>query len=123
MNDQPAEVKKEVAAQSFVSVLKKKGREIPKVIKDESEIVMVRQFVTEPAMIRRGYALTINMGNFESAKIDVSISIPAYIEEMHDVDAYARDWCEQRIVQEKNEVMGVVEEKKGKDPKSEDPGY
>lgn len=123
MSEEQAEVRKEVAAQSFVSVLKKKGREIPKVIKDESEVIMVRQFVTEPAMIRRGYALTINMGNFESAKIDVSIAIPAYIEEMHEVDEYARDWCEKRIVAEKNEVMGVVDEKKGSKKSSEDPGY
>ena len=108
------EVKREIAVQSFVSVLRKKGRDIPKSIKDQSDILMVRQFVTEPAMVRRGYGLTMSLGNYESAKIDVNIVIPAYVEEIHEVDQYARDWCEERVVAEKNEIWGLIEERRKK---------
>ena len=43
--------------------------------------IEVRKLKTAPALVGIGYGLTLNLGNFESARIDVSVSVPAYAEE------------------------------------------
>jgi hypothetical protein len=103
----------EIATQSFVTVSKMRmGAEVERV-KDESEVMSVRKFVTEPAIIRRGYGVTINMGNYESVKIDVGLYIPAYIEEIESVDEFAQKWCKGKMEMEQNEVIGVKGGAKG----------
>jgi hypothetical protein len=62
-----------------------------------NETLEVRQFVTEPAKVGVNMGLTLNLGNFESARIDVSLSIPCYSEETDAAYLYAKDWVEKRL--------------------------
>jgi hypothetical protein len=52
--------------------------------KDEShpKTVEVRKFEVEPAYVRVAAGMTKNMGNYESLRVDVSITMPCYAEEV-----------------------------------------
>lgn len=45
----------------------------------------VRKFLVEPAYVRVNAGMTKNMGNFESLRLDVSLTVPCYAEEVDDV--------------------------------------
>ena len=42
----------------------------------EEDVVAVHKFETEPATVSVDYALTMNLGNYESARISVSVTVP-----------------------------------------------
>ncbi len=86
-----------------------RGRET--VTKDVAELVEVSKFETQPALIQRGYGLTLNQGNYESARVDVSLTLPCYVEDLEHADEYARKFVEERIQKEVASVRG------GADPK------
>jgi hypothetical protein len=48
---------------------------------DEQEF-SVHDFEVEPAWVKAGYGLTINLGNYESARCDVGVTLPTYVEEI-----------------------------------------
>lgn len=75
------------------------------------EVVEVVQFKTTPAVVRRGMGLTLNLGNYESARLDVSIEVPCYLEDIENADAFARKWVEDRVVQEVESVRGKSDDK------------
>lgn len=52
--------------------------------KDETKPVAleVRKFETEPAYVRVSAGMTKNMGNYESLRVDIAISMPCYEEEI-----------------------------------------
>ncbi len=54
---------------------------------DESkrETISVRKFVTDPAYVRMSAGSTINMGDYESLRVDVAITLPCYVEEIEAV--------------------------------------
>jgi hypothetical protein len=66
----------------------------------EDEVVEVRRFETTPAIVRRGYGLTLNQGNYESARIDVSVEVPCYLTDIAKADKWAAEFCEQRVRKE-----------------------
>lgn len=55
--------------------------------KDESKpkVIEVRKFDVEPAYVRVSAGMTKNMGNYESLRVDVSVSMPCYAEEVDKV--------------------------------------
>ncbi len=109
--DNQESVENEMAVRSWFHFVKTyKGKPIKGTERDEEELITVRQFVTEPAIIRRGYGLTINLGNFEAARLDVGISFPCYREEIIDADNFASDFCESRI---KHEVAEMNKSRNG----------
>jgi hypothetical protein len=56
---------------------------------EETELE-VRAFVTEPALVRAKYGVTINLGNYESGRVDAEVTIPCYVEEIE--PAFERAW-------------------------------
>jgi hypothetical protein len=52
---------------------------------ERQEVIAVRKFEVEPAYVRVNAGVTKNMGNYESLRIDVSLSVPCYVEEMDTV--------------------------------------
>ena len=76
------------------------------VTKDEE--IAVRTFVTNPAMVEIGYGLTLNIGNYESARIDVRVSLPCYVEETDQAFAFAKKWTEERIQTEVKEIRKIA---------------
>jgi len=64
-------------------------------------------FEVEPAWVEASYGLTINLGNYESARCDAGVKLPTYVEEIP--EAFKRAWS---LAEE--EVQKQVEEIKGK---------
>jgi len=49
----------------------------------------VRKFEVEPAYISVNHGRTVNLGDYESARVDVRVSVPCYREEITDAISYA----------------------------------
>jgi len=91
--------------QSECSVLKQfyKDGHLATEMSDETTIE-VHKFVTEPATVSVEYGLTMNLGNFESARIAVHLTVPAYREEVDGAYDYARKFVESRVATEVAEI-------------------
>jgi hypothetical protein len=74
---------------------------------ETDQVIDVHKFVTEPANIRFGLGVTMNMGNYESARVDISVSVPCYKEEMREGYAYARQIAETVIADEKQKLKNA----------------
>jgi hypothetical protein len=70
----------------------------------KNEVMEVRTFLTEPAKVHVSKGLTLNLGNFESARIDVSVAVPCYLEELDAAYRFADNWVETRLEVERNSV-------------------
>lgn len=64
---------------------------------NESNVIKVRQFLTQPAMVGVHLGRTINMGDYESTRVDVVVNVPAYKEEIDEAYKFAYAWAEKRI--------------------------
>lgn len=73
----------------------------------KTEVLGVVKFETTPAIVRRGYGLTLNLGNYESARIDVSIELPCYVEDIDRADEFACNWVGERIIAERESIRGT----------------
>jgi len=73
----------------------------------EEDVIAVHKFETEPAVVGIDYALTMNLGNFESAKISVSVHVPCYKEEIDDAYEVAQAWVEERVSKERNMIRAA----------------
>lgn len=52
---------------------------------EEVKEIVVAQFQTEPAYVRINAGVTKNLGNYESFRCDVSITMPCYPEEVQEM--------------------------------------
>ena len=77
----------------------------------KEETLSIQRFVTDPARVSLEMGLTLNLGNYESARISVSVSVPCYREEAHDAYNFARKWVIERVNQERD----AIREKKDTD--------
>lgn len=75
--------------------------------KSSEEHFEVQTFEVEPAWVKAGYGMTINLGNYESARCDVGVTLPTYVEEI--TEAFKRAWA---IAEE--EVQKQIADIKGK---------
>lgn len=66
----------------------------------------VKQFRADPAYVRVGLGVTINLGNFESARCDVGLTLPCYVEEIQDAYVTAWNLAEIEIQKQTAEVKG-----------------
>jgi hypothetical protein len=47
--------------------------------------IAVHKFESDPAFVRINHGVTKNLGNYESLRLDVAITVPCYPEEVHEV--------------------------------------
>lgn len=71
----------------------------------EDEQLKVRPFISEAAEVGLSRGLTINLGNYESVRLDVSIKVPCYLEEAREAFEFARRFTEERLEEEKAMVV------------------
>lgn len=81
-----------------------KAKDTDKPLEVKEEILEVRRFATAPAKVSYWNSAKINVGNFESLDVGVSISMPCYTEEIDDALQYVQDKVEVRM---KGEVDAV----------------
>jgi hypothetical protein len=53
--------------------------------RDTKTKLSVKPFLSEPAYVRVSQGMTKNMGNYESLRVDVAITLPCYPEEVEEV--------------------------------------
>lgn len=58
---------------------------------NERKVIQVKSFAVEPAHVRVNKGFTANMGDYESLRVDVSITVPCYVEEIDEVVREAAD--------------------------------
>lgn len=71
------------------------------VTSEEEEILAVHRFITNPAEVEVSVGLTINTGNYNTAKLHVSVRLPCYKEEIDEAYVFAQKWVEDRVQHEK----------------------
>jgi hypothetical protein len=77
----------------------------------DEDVIAVHKFETEPAVVSVDYTLTMNLGNYESARIGVSVHVPCYKEEIDDAYEFAQAWVEARVEKERNMVTAARDNK------------
>jgi len=81
--------------------------------KVEDRVLKVGVFKTEPAKVVIQKGLTINLGNYESARFTVGVELPCYVEEAKDMIDTLNEVVEERV---RTEVLAI----RGSDVR---PGY
>lgn len=74
-------------------------------IKDR--IIKIGVFKTEPAKVTVQKGLTINLGNYESARFTVGVELPCYVEEVKGLLVELNDLVEARVKQEVTDIRGA----------------
>lgn len=69
----------------------------------------VHVFITDPAYVRVNAGVTKNMGNFESLRVDVSITMPCYRETTDEVFEVLSDNVATLLDNEVDQYLGVEE--------------
>lgn len=95
-----------VQVQTTATVTKQFGKDSSKQEVTE-ETIAVHTFVTQPAIVGLECGLTMNLGNYESARITVSISVPCYAEERDAAFIEACKWVEERIVKQRDAITAA----------------
>lgn len=84
-----------------------------KVLKDEMEDLEVHQFVTAPANANARLGTTINLGDFNSLKVEVGAAVPCYFEELPEATDWVVGFVEKRIRKERDEILAQLSGDKG----------
>lgn len=96
MHGKELEARKLAATQAYVTkqfvVKKKEG-----VPQTEEETIAIHRFATDATKIEVSLGLTLNLGNYESAKLSVGMTVPCYKEESDDAFEWAKNWIADRL--------------------------
>ena len=68
------------------------------------EKMMVHEFASSPAEVGFSLGMTMNIGDFESVRLDISVKMPCYVEEVDDAYVYVQKWAEDRLKTERDAV-------------------
>jgi len=72
--------------------------------------IPVRPFIGPAVYVRCQYGLTLNLGRYESARIDVSLSVPCYPAEVQETYEFVSKWVSERVLQERAEIDAYREQ-------------
>jgi len=72
--------------------------------RDDSEVLEIHMFATQPATVKVEMGMTINLGNYESCRISVALTTPCYREEQDAAYVWVKDWVEERTLKEAQEA-------------------
>lgn len=68
--------------------------------------IKVNKFHTETANVSVSAGATINLGNYESGRVQVMLSVPCYVEEIDSIFERTKEWVDVRLSQEVQELRG-----------------
>lgn len=77
----------------------------------EVEKLEVQTFETEPAFVRANFGLTINLGNYESARVDTSVTLPCYVEEIDEAYKKAIDTAAKKTLEQEKIIQKWKQER------------
>lgn len=73
---------------------------------EEREQIEISRFITDPAFVTFACGTTKNMGNYESLRIEVRVTLPCYVEEIDRIYLKAKQWVDDRLDAELRELAG-----------------
>ena len=79
----------------------------------EAETIAVHVFATETAEVGVTMGSTINLGDYNSARVDVYCKVPSYIEELDEAYEFASNFAEKKIKLEIREINGFARKNRG----------
>jgi hypothetical protein len=82
-----------------------KGKGVKGKQHERHETLSVRKLAVDPAYVRVNVGFTKNMDNFESLRMDVSISVPCYTEEIDSVTEQAMSKATQLLHDEMDKFL------------------
>ena len=72
---------------------------------EEDKYIEIRPFATDPALVSVGLHRTINLGNYESAKVSVQVTVPCYREEVPRMYPAVFKYVADRITEEAGRII------------------
>lgn len=81
----------------------------------DAEIISVRQFFAPHTEVNLSMGLTINLGNYESARIDVGIRVPCYLEEASEAYEFSKKFATERLTVERTKIKSWADSRTKKD--------
>lgn len=78
----------------------------------EQEVIEVKEFPenVEPAHVSATMGMTINLGNYESAKVSVTTTVPCYPEELDEAYEAAKNFSGKKMLDEKKFIEIALKE-------------
>ena len=73
----------------------------------------IHKFISEPAYVRVGAGVTKNMGDYESLRVDVSITMPCYPEHVDELYPILADKVADRLSEEVSQYIENTENDHG----------
>jgi hypothetical protein len=73
-----------------------------------SERIRIRPFISNPASISVKAGVTINLGNYESGRVDVMLTMPCYPEEVDQTYEDVKLWVDSRVEKERREIEAAI---------------
>lgn len=73
---------------------------------EKRKSIEVRKFETDPAYVRVNAGVTKNLGNYESLRVDVSLTVPCYVEEMEKVQKRTATLVADMLDEEVEQYLG-----------------
>lgn len=80
-----------------ISVTKKEAQQEPITVQAEEGVLPPVVTQSHPAIITVGAGRTVNLGNFNSARIDVQISYPCAVDDIEAGWEFAYGWVDDKI--------------------------
>ena len=75
-----------------------------------NDVLEVRVFETATASVQAKVGQTINLGNFESVRLEVGVSLPCYVEEVEDALLDASKRAGDFLTTEVNKIHAAIAE-------------
>jgi hypothetical protein len=114
-SEKPIPVKVTVEkGRGFVRSSVKMAKEDAPYYQTDREVEVLSARFTEddpPAMVRVSGGLTINQGNFESLRIDCSVTIPCHRSKIEEAYQIASDFVADKVAEEETNWMGQPQAK------------
>ena len=85
-------------------------------VNDTDSTIDVRKYETATASVRIDLRQTVNMGDYESIAVGVSVEVPCYFEEVHDAKAFAKQFAETTLMAEVEEIKSFASKRDSKHP-------
>ncbi len=85
-------------------------------VEESEESLGVEVFQTTPAVVTLRLGRTVNIGNFNSVRVEVGVSVPCYREQIDDAYAIANTWVAERLTQKLNQIDEGSKAKKQEKP-------
>jgi hypothetical protein len=75
---------------------------------EDGDYIAVRPFATVPAKVGVSLSRTINLGNYESARVAVSLDVPCYREEVLRIYPKVFSYVADRLEEEVDKIVRYV---------------